>query len=166
MLVVGDSTTWMAVGTSAFAALVMLLALGALLAWRRSSSRQLRNVHDSATRTEALVVELTERLDAVRAESDTAREVGERAEREARRLRAVSEVASLLDLDGVAQRMLEEAAGATDGSARWRSSGGGSSASPVTTWSASSRRWRRPSPRHSRGRAGSRRHAGWPTSTR
>ena len=95
----------------------MLLALGTLVAWRRSSSRQLRKVQDSASRTEAFVVELSQTLDAVRAESDTARDVGERAEREAGRLRAVGEVASLLDLDAVAERALEEAAGATGGDA-------------------------------------------------
>jgi GGDEF domain-containing protein len=110
MLVVGDSTTWTAVGTSAFAAVVVLVAILLLIRWRRSSGRQLESVQAAAARTETIVTELGKSLARMRAESDAMRTQSERAEQETARLRLAAEFASLLDLDAVARRALERAA--------------------------------------------------------
>jgi GAF domain-containing protein len=105
-----DVTAWTAVGTSALAALVVLLAIVLAHRWRRASERRLRSVQESAARSEELLAKLTGNLERVQIESEAAREHGERTEREARRLRVVGRLGSTLDLDDVAHGALEHAA--------------------------------------------------------
>lgn len=113
MLVVADSTAWTAVGTSGFAALVVVVVTILLVRSRRSSARHLEEVQESAWRTEQMISELAQSLDRVHADSESAREERERAAREAGRLRLFGEIGSSLDLDAVAHRALEQATAAT-----------------------------------------------------
>jgi GGDEF domain-containing protein len=110
MLGLEDVTAWTAVGTSAFAAVVVVLAIVLGIRWRRASERRLRTVQESASRSEALLAALTANLERARTESDAAREQNARSEREARRLRILGELGSTLELDDVAHRALEHAA--------------------------------------------------------
>jgi diguanylate cyclase (GGDEF)-like protein len=110
MLGLEDATAWTVVGTSGFAALLVLLLVLVLLRWRRVSSRRLGGIEDSAFHTEQLLSELTE-----------ARDTGtdSESEHEAGRLQILAELGSTLDLEAVAERALEHAAGAVgaDGAA-------------------------------------------------
>ncbi len=105
-----DVTAWAAVGTSALAALLVLLGVLLAIRWRRASERRLRTVQESAARSEEMLAELTGNLERVENESEATREQGERTEREARRLRVLSELGSTLELDDVAHRALEHTA--------------------------------------------------------
>jgi GGDEF domain-containing protein len=107
MLGVEDVTAWTAVGTSAFAALVIVLAVLLGLRWRRASERQLRTVQKSAARSEEMLTELTDDLERVKTENEAARAESERTERETKRLRVLGELGSSLELDDVALRALE-----------------------------------------------------------
>ncbi|HEX2506346.1 MAG TPA: diguanylate cyclase [Gaiellaceae bacterium] len=104
-----DVTAWTAVGTSAFAALLVLLGIVIAVRWRRGSERRLRTVQESATRSEEMLAELTGNLERLMSESEVAREQGERTEHEARRLRVLGELGVTLELDDVAHRALEHA---------------------------------------------------------
>lgn len=110
MLGLEDVTAWTAVGTSAFAALLVLLAILIAVRWRRASERRLRTVQESAARSEEMLAELTSNLERAETEREAAREQGERIEREAQRLRVLGELGSTLELDDVAHRALEHAA--------------------------------------------------------
>jgi diguanylate cyclase (GGDEF)-like protein len=101
MLGLEDATAWTAVGTSGFAALLVLLMILVLLRWRRASSRRLAGIEDSAFHTEQLVSELTNSREATRTDSGS--------EREASRLQILAELSSTLDLEVVAERALEHA---------------------------------------------------------
>jgi GGDEF domain-containing protein len=109
MLGLEDVTAWTAVGTSAFAALVVVLGLVLAVWWRRASERRLRTVHESAARSEEMLAELTGNLERVQSESEAAREQGERTEREAKRLRVLASLGATLELDEVASKALEQA---------------------------------------------------------
>lgn len=107
MLGLEDMTAWAAVGTSAFAALLVVLAIVFLVRFRRASERRLRTVQESTARTEELISELRQSFGPAEDESDGLRE---QDERETRRLRVLSQLASTLDLEAVAHRALEYAA--------------------------------------------------------
>ena len=108
-----NSTTWIAVGTSVLA--LVLLAVSLFLGARlRRLRRETRDAGQSPEST--AVSELTEALerareDAARAqvESRQAREESERTRAELRWLRHLSEIGATMDLEGILQRALEAA---------------------------------------------------------
>jgi GGDEF domain-containing protein len=103
MLGLEDSTAWAVVGTSGFAALLVLLTIFLLLRWRRVSSTRLDQIEDSVFQSERLLSELAE------SPQDDASE-----KREASRLQLLAELGSTLDLETVAERSLEHVTEAAD----------------------------------------------------
>lgn len=104
MLGLDDSTTWIAVGTSALAALLLLALVLTFL--RR------RPLDDSLAMYELTHAVERAQQDAARAheEARQARESSDRAEDELRWLRGLSTIGATVDLEGVLQRALEAAA--------------------------------------------------------
>jgi GGDEF domain-containing protein len=87
-----EGATWTAVGALALSAL--LLALGMLLfaRWRHAAAQEIAQIQATGERTESLLTELRRALDAARVES--------------RRLSALGEVGTTLDLDAALERAL------------------------------------------------------------
>lgn len=108
-----QSSTWIAVGVSALAALLLVVVL--LLALRLRSTR--RRLDEPGDPVESFTVaDLTNALkrareEAARAqvESRRAREDSERASTELRWLRHLSEIGATIDLEGILERALESA---------------------------------------------------------
>jgi diguanylate cyclase (GGDEF)-like protein len=111
MLGLEDATAWTVVGTSGFAALLVLLTILMLVRWRRTSSRRLALIEDSVFHAERLLSGLAETRETTESEPHSKREAG--------RLQVLAELGSTLDLETVAKGALEHVAEAVaaDGAA-------------------------------------------------
>ena len=87
MAIASDSATWAAVGTSASAAVLLLVALFLVIRWRRASTRQLARVQESTSRTEHMFDQLRESLETAQEDRERARREADEATREVERLR-------------------------------------------------------------------------------
>jgi diguanylate cyclase (GGDEF)-like protein len=92
LVLLDEGATW--TGVSALVLSALLLALGMLLfaRWRRAAAEEIAQIQATGERTESLLTELRRALDAAHVES--------------RRLSALGEVGTTLDLDGALERAL------------------------------------------------------------
>jgi diguanylate cyclase (GGDEF)-like protein len=92
LLLLDEGATWTGVGALALAALLFVLGILLFTRWRRAASREIAQIQAAGERTESLLTELTRALGDARAEG--------------RRLSALGELGSTLDLDAALERAL------------------------------------------------------------
>jgi GGDEF domain-containing protein len=93
LLLLDEGATWTGVGALALSAVLLALGIVLFARWRRAASRQIAEIQATSERTEALLSELTRALGDARAE--------------ARRLSALGQLGTTLDLDAALERALK-----------------------------------------------------------
>jgi diguanylate cyclase (GGDEF)-like protein len=93
LLLLEEGATWTGVGALALAALLLALGIVLFTRWRRAASHEIAQIQATSERTESLLAELTRALGDARAEG--------------RRLSALGELGTTLDLDAALERALK-----------------------------------------------------------
>ena len=92
LLRLDEGATWTGVGALSLSALLLALGILLFVRWRRAATREIAQIQAASERTESLLTELTRALSDTRAEG--------------RRLSALGELGSTLDLDVAFERAL------------------------------------------------------------